>query len=388
VNRKVLFCCFLAASQVLGCSGLTEEVIDLPQKNEFSTHGSSTTKHRVLTVLWRLALVDPDLFSKDQNHHGTPAATRDGGRIFAGGIDGSFICLSTKDGKILWRNLTSGPIESHPTVAGGIVYVGSASGTLYAYRISDGEQLWSYQMPGSVSGQPVLAGDKVLVMTDVNVIVCLEAQTGKWRWSYKRSIPVGRFQVKGVADPLVDGDTVYAGFSDGFLTTLSLEDGSLQHAKKLSGTRDNFTDVDTSPILIDGLLITGSFTQGIIALDTKKLDKRWSFSVEGPSKIESSDGILYFSTANSKVYAIRAKDGKPIWSFSAKKGQLSRPVICGRWLFVSSEEYSLLALDKSSGELVQIFNPGKGANAAPLVHANRIFWTSNGETLYSMAVTQ
>ncbi len=284
--------------------------------------------------------------------------------------------------------MTSGPIESHPTVAGGIVYVGSASGTLYAYRISDGEQLWSYQMPGSVSGQPVLADDKVLVMTDVNVIVCLDAQTGKWRWNYKRSMPAGRFQVKGVADPFVDGDTVYAGFSDGFLTTLSLEDGSLQHAKKLSGTDDKFTDVDTSPVLIDGLLVTGSFSQGIIALDTKKLEKRWSFNTEGPSKIESSDGVLYFSSANSKVYAIRAKDGKPIWSFSVKKGQLSRPVICGRWVFVSSEEYSLLALDKSSGELVQIFNPGKGATAAPLVHANRIYWTSNGETLYSMAVSQ
>ena len=273
-------------------------------------------------------------------------------------------------------------------VAEGVLYLGSIDGKLYAFRMSDGDLLWSYRMPGAVVGTPVLVGDKILAMTDVNSLSCLEAQTGKWLWGYRRPVPAGRFQVRGVADPLVDGNIVYAGFSDGYLVKLSLKNGSLLTAVKLSGNDDQFGDVDTSPILLDGKLITGSFGQGVVALDPQTLNERWKYKVEGPSDLLAMDGMLYFTTANSKLVALRAADGKPVWIFSSKKGQLSRPVASGRWLLVSSEEYSLLALDRRDGKLVQIFNPGKGASAAPVVAGSRVYWASNGEILYAMSLSK
>ena len=387
-SRLILAGALLPVVLVLSCSQIGKTVFAPPEKNVLPDYQSSTAKHRVLTVIWRNSLVDPDNISLDQHHHGTPAVSKDGRLVFAGGVDGSFHCFDTKKGKLVWRKFTEGPVESEPTVKDGTVYVGSGDGNLYAFRASDGELLWTYRTAASLPGRPVVAGDNLLIMTHLNNLICLDANTGKWRWGYRRDVPVGRFQVKGVANPTVSGDSVYAGFSDGSLVALSLKDGSPREVKRLAGTKDRFLDVDTDPLLIDNTLYVGSFKSGIVALDPKSLKERWRYQAEGPSSLVHRDGHLYFTTANSTVVALDAKEGKPKWTFSARKGGLSRPVVADRWLLISSEEYSLMALDRHSGALVQLFNPGKGASAAPAVVGSRVFWVSNGETLYSMELVQ
>jgi outer membrane protein assembly factor BamB len=378
----------LPAIFFLSCNQIGKSVFVPPEKNVLPDYQSSAAKHRVLTIIWRNALVDPDNISLDRHHHGTPSTSQDGRLVYAGGNDGSVHCFDTKTGKLVWRKFTRGPVESEPTVSGGIVYVGSSDGNLYAFRASDGELLWKYRTAGSVPGRPVVAGDNVIIMTHLNNLICLDANTGKWRWGYRRDVPVGRIQIKGVANPAVLDNLVYAGFSDGALVSLSLKDGSPQEVKHLSDKNDRFLDVDTDPLLLDDTLYVASFTSGILTLDPISLEERWRFKAEGPSSLAHQDGLLYFTTADAKVVALDAKLGKPVWTFSARKGGLSRPVLADRWLLVSSEEYSLMALDRFNGTLVQLFNPGKGASAAPAVSGSRVFWVSNGETLYNMELVQ
>ena len=387
-TRWIVAGVLLLAAVFLSCNQIGKSIFAPPEKNVLPDYQSSAAKHRVLTVVWRSVLVDPDNISLDRQHHGTPATSQDGRRVYAGSVDGSFHCFDTEKGKLVWRKFTQGPVESEPTVKDGIVYVGSGDGNLYAFRASDGELLWTYRTSGSVPGRPIVAGDNVLVMTHLNNLICLDANTGKWRWGYRRDVPVGRFQVKGVANPTVSGNLVYAGFSDGTLVALSLKDGSPQEVKRLSDKKDRFLDVDTDPLLLDDTLYVASFKSGVLALDPNSLKERWRFEAEGPSSLVHRDGLLYFTTADATVVALDAKRGKPVWIFSARKGGLSRPVVADRWLLVSSEEYSLMALDRLNGTLVQLFNPGKGASAAPAVLGSRVFWVSNGETLYSMELVQ
>lgn len=378
----------LPAVLMVSCNQIGKSVFAPPEKNVLPDYQSSAAKHRVMTVIWRNPLVDPDNISLERHHHGTPATSQDGRFVYAGGADGSFHCFNIETGKPVWRKFTQGPVESEPTVCGGTVYVGSSDGNLYAFRASDGELLWNYRTTGSVHGRPVVAGDNVLAMTHLNNLICLDANTGKWRWGYRRDVPVGRFQIKGVANPTVAGNSVYAGFSDGTLVSLSLQDGTPQEVKHISDKKDRFWDVDTDPLLLDDTLYVASFNSGILALDSNSLKERWKFQAEGPSTLVHRDGLLYFTTADAKVVALDAQRGKPAWTFSARKGGLSRPVVADQWLLVSSEEYSLMALDRRNGTLVQLFNPGKGASAAPTVSGSRVFWVSNGETLYSMELVQ
>ncbi len=344
--------------------------------------------YQVLAVTWRNSLVKPDISSINEPHQGVPAVSDDHELIFAGASDGGFSCLDASSGAVRWRSQSKGPIDSQPLVLHEMVYVGSVDGMISAHRTRDGALIWSYRVPGSVEGKLVVSGDKLLAATDTNTLTCLNAQTGAFLWTYRRDVPTDRFQVKGVSSPMVVGDRVYIGFSDGFVVMISLHDGSLQAARKLSEQGDRFTDVDTTPLLLDKLLYVGSFGSGMFALDPETLDVRFRYKVEGPSSFALQDDTLYFSTAASTIVALDARAGKERWVFNARKGQLSQPVVSGPWLFVSSSEYSLLVLDRRTGQLVQIMNPGKGSHAAPLVDDERLYWTSNGQVLYAMRLNK
>ena len=370
------------------CSAFRFQSPSTVDRAAFPGAASRGYPYQVVSVIWRDNLVKPDISSINEPHQGVPAVSADHSLVFSGASDGSLSCHEANSGTTRWRKLSRGPIDSQPLVKDELVYVGSTDGMVSAYRTRDGAEIWSYRVPGSVEGQLVLSGVKLLVVTDTNTLTCLNAQTGVFVWTYRRDVPTDRFQVKGVSSPTVVGDRVYVGFSDGFLVMVSLHDGSLQASRKLSEQGDRFTDVDTTPLLLDKLLYAGSFGSGVFALDPESLEVKWRYKAEGPSSFALRDGTLYFSTAASALVALDARSGKEQWVFKTRKGQVSQPVVSDLWLFASSSEYSLLVLDRKTGQLIQMMNPGKGSNAAPLVDDERLYWTSNGQILYAMRLNK
>ncbi len=359
-----------------------------PVRSEIPEYPARAVQHSVLSVLWRVPLISSDSEPVEKDQFSSPAVSSDGTRVFVGSYSGAFGAHDTGTGKVLWRNLVEGPFDSTPYVADGIVYAGSGAGKLFAWRVTDGELLWSYTASSAIDATPVLASDKIIIATDSNELTCLDALTGKWIWTYKRDVPSGRFQIKGVSRPLVTNNHVFAGFSDGSVVKLSLDDGSVLSLKILAKSSDGFSDVDSDPLVLeDGLILIGSYSEGLLAMSTSDLGVKWSHKTKCVSSFAKNEkGVVFYSTSNSKIEAFDTRSKRLIWRFDARKGALSKPVLVRNWLMVSSSENSLLVLDSNTGNLLQVFNPGKGSNAAPTVIGNRAFWVSNGQTLYGMAL--
>jgi outer membrane protein assembly factor BamB len=372
-----------------GCDSFGERRYLLPpERAELADYPARAAKHRVLSVLWRTPLAATGIMTSASSHHGSAAVNPGGTRIFAGNQSGAFFCLDARTGQVVWRKLGAGAFDGQPLVVSGMVLAGTTGGLLYAFRESDGEILWSHQTTASLDGRPVAANGLVLVTSNNNTLVALDLQTGAWRWSYRREVPSGRFQVKGCPTPLVVGENAYIGFSDGYLVKLSLADGSLLAARKLTEQGARFTDVDGDPLLMDDTLVVGVFGRGLVGLELEELQERWVVLVDGPSTPAERDGVLYYSTGDSRVEALRAKESRPLWRFDAGKGNLTAPVVAGPWLLFTSSEQSLIVLERSSGRLLQVFNPGKGSFSRPTVAGNRVYWISDGQILYSMSVVQ
>jgi outer membrane protein assembly factor BamB len=400
-------------------SGCPAKRAPLESREEKSIDAKSKTENsKVLSVRWRTALYKTnvihknnlpkeeekkdvataakpknteidDTFEIEVRRHGSAAVSEDGNRVFVGSANGIFHCLDSDTGRTVWQNSTGFAFDSDPTLYKDKVFTGSGDGSLYAFGESDGKMLWTYgKVNGSIDGRPVVAQKKLLVMVDNNTLVCLDQESGQWLWSHKRELPIGKFQIKGVANPLVADGIAYAGFSDGNLVKLSMDDGSAVSIKNLAGSNDPFTDVDADPWISKKDLFVASFSKGVFSLNAETLAEKWNYMAEGASSFAVADNILYFSTANSKVVALDASTGKPIWIFNSKRGGLSRPVISDQWLFVSSTVYSLLVLDRFTGELLQIFDPGKGSSSPPVIGKNRLFWVSNGEILYCLEIAR
>jgi len=377
------------ALSALACEGFQDRTYLLPpERAELPEYPASSARHRVLNVLWRHQLMEASGLPLDYSHHGSAAVSGQGTRVYVGSQSGAFSCLDAQTGRVVWRKLGTGPFDGQPLVAGGMVIAGTGAGMLYAFREADGEVLWSYESTSGLDGRPVVAGELVLFTSNANVLTALDLSTGAWRWAYRRDVPAGRFQIKGSPSPLIHGEHLFLGYSDGYLVKLALRDGSVLAARKLAEQGARFTDVDSDPLLVDGRLVVGVFGRGVVCLDPEDLKERWVHPADGPSSFARRDGVIFYSTGDSKVEALRIADSKPVWRFDAKNGSLTAPVAVGPWLLVTSSEQSLMVLEQSTGRLLQVFNPGKGSFSRPTVQGGRAYWVSNGQTLYAMSVVQ
>jgi outer membrane protein assembly factor BamB len=90
----------------------------------------------------------------------------------------------------------------------------------------------------------------------------------------------------------------------------------------------------------------------LIAMDARTGKEKWRFK---GLPIESSpllkDGILYFGSWDHKVHAIRAKNGKEVWSYDTGERVNTSPAYSGGRIFVANQAGSVYALNARTGKL-------------------------------------
>ena len=121
-----------------------------------------------------------------------------GGLVFVADRSGAVRALD-KQGALVWKTFTAGPIYYPPAVAHDRLYVGSADGRVYAFEARTGRLLWSFRVAPQerwipvygklisvwpVAGGVVVDGDTVYAAAgithyDGTYVVALDAVTGK-----------------------------------------------------------------------------------------------------------------------------------------------------------------------------------------------------------------
>lgn len=119
-----------------------------------------------------------------------------------------------------------------------------------------------------------------------------------------------------------------------------------------------------TPILTDDMVITANSIDGIVAYDRTWAREQWRMHIQ--DGIESGatlyDGILYFGAGDGFFYAIKASDGKMVWSYPLKAEGLGKPAISGDRVFVLGGNNVAHALDAKTGKLVWIYNRRDASN--------------------------
>ncbi len=142
---------------------------------------------------------EPVLVDFDHAYHPVAAS----GRVYFGSsADDSVRCLSLATGEQQWAFVTGGPVRFSPQVVDGRVYVASDDGFVYCLSTADGKVIWKFQAAPSgrqlvgngrmISRWPLRSG--VIVLDDTVYVTAgmwpaegvfvyaLDAATGKVRW--------------------------------------------------------------------------------------------------------------------------------------------------------------------------------------------------------------
>jgi outer membrane protein assembly factor BamB/tRNA A-37 threonylcarbamoyl transferase component Bud32 len=112
----------------------------------------------------------------------------------------------------------------------------------------------------------------------------------------------------------------------------------------------------------------------------------WAFEVG--DEIRSSplvvEGIVYFGAYDNNLWALDAKQGRPIWKYATGGGIASSPAYAQGLIFIGSGDCHLHAVEAASGSARWTFKTGGRIYSNPRPAAGQVFFGADDATFYAV----
>ncbi len=281
-------------------------------------------------------------------------------------------------------------VVSELTVDHGNVYFGGGDGFLYSVNLENGRVNWRYDVRNPIISKPTVEGGRIFITTTDDTVYAFDAGTGKWLWHYRRRSSAST-TIRGASAPLVNGNEVLTGLSDGFLVALSLEEGQLKWERKLH-SESRFNDVDAHPALENGIVYIPSYDGQLYALKSVDGQVIWRFDAGGSKDVVIDDQHLFLPSSDGNIYSLQKSNGKVLWKFELDHGVPTQLAMTDRYIIVGSSYQYLYVLDKMTGKGLYRYNVGNGSGFTgspafdPLTQ--KLYILSGAGNLYSFSVRQ
>lgn len=212
--------------------------------------------------------------------------------VYMGSLQGVMSAYDLESGRVLWsvddKTPLGGPVEFYNDH----VAYGGQSGRFFVRHYLTGELKYAIDLGAPVESAPFYFKGHLLVYLRGHQLVHLDAETGKILWVYKRAVPVTT-TLQRTTKPLLIGNKIIVGFADGFVGALSVEEGLLLWETKLV-EQAKFVDVDLNPLLVSGVIVTGSPSGELKALnpDSGAISRSYGVSVMAHPVLRGEQIIL------------------------------------------------------------------------------------------------
>jgi outer membrane protein assembly factor BamB len=289
------------------------------------------------------------------------------GKIFTIDAEGTVLATTLKTGEEVWQTEAIPSSERSQPFGGGLayeyhkIYVSTANAEVLALDAQKGTILWRSATSGPVRTAPTVKDGRVFVVTINNQLETFDANTGKLLWTHTGIIESAG--LLGGASPAVHEGVVVVPYSSGEVFALRVENGYPLWSESLT--------------------------------TSKRLDSISSLSHIKARPIIDHD--LVFLVGNSgRMSALDLRSGQTVWTKDI--GGVRTPAIAGGFIFMVTNENSLVCLKRDTGAVLWVKKLPQFIN--PTTHEEPIFWAgpvlannqlvlagSNGHGLILMADT-
>lgn len=275
--------------------------------------------------------------------------------------------LNASNGSVLWHYNINDYI-SNLMVANGIVYAGTAatgnSIRLYALRASTGSLLWSYEASAETPGL-LTASDGMVFYAEIlgigsgnfnEHITALHSSDGSVAWR----LPISEADGFARGTPVVSNGVIYISTNSGSVFAVRINDGTvLWHVARSGGFKDIPLDisplVDNGVVFVEGKQGPGGENLELFAMRASDGKLLWSkaFGVEPGPMVEQPQivgGVMYVAGGAGGLDALRERDGSLMWQHSAD--QVYGPIIAADGLLQLNSGDTVAAVRASDGTVV------------------------------------
>ena len=357
----------------------------------FAALGASPVLDGPPSPVWKTRLPGPHSSSANHAERSSAVATLDGLLL---GIDSgpNLYLLSKTDGRVLKSFKSAASVQGSAALLQDRLIFGDGSGQTYCYS-HEGELLWSHAGTAPILSTPQTANGLVFVTNVDDVTVALNVESGQLEWQYRRPKDATRtteLALFSAPRPIIAGDTVITGYSDGAVVGLALETGDVLWDAQIGEGR--YPDIVGTPAVGETDVFASGYFGPLVAIDMKSQNIRWKVEAGAASesvvaKVNDAER-LFHPGSDGTLRCIDTLTGGEVWTWSSgDNGALTKPTMTPAGVLIGATDGGVYLVDAESG--VELWRDKyryklEGVTAAPLVDGRDVYFSSNAGFFYRM----
>ncbi len=238
------------------------------------------------------------------------------------GIDykGMLYAFNTDTGQKLWTTDTELPVSGALNLGDGRLLLGTSHAEVLAIDATDGKEIWRTRVSSEVLSIPQIADGVVVVRTVDGRLFGLNAETGMKKWVYDRTVPV--LTLRGTSNPVIKDGLVIAGFDNGKIVALTLNEGTVLWETPVAVPRgrselERVIDIDADPVIMDDVVYAVTIQGRIACIQLESGRPIWVREMSAHTGIAVDPYRVFVSDAQGQVWALDRFNGSTLWKQDA-----------------------------------------------------------------------
>jgi outer membrane protein assembly factor BamB len=315
----------------------------------------------------------------------------DGERLYAASYDGKVVALNPDNGDRIWRTDLEIILSAGPAVGGGFVIVGGYDGELVALNAEDGAEAWRGDIEGESLAKPVISENTLVVYTIDGRLRGFSVFDGRELWVIEQDLPA--LTQRGSATPIIVGSSVIAGFDNGRLVAVDIEDGVVEWEAVMTppsgrSDLDRLADVDGNLAAVGQDVYAAGYNGRIASLAAESGQVLWAREISSPAGVAADWNNIYTVGNQGEIIALLRRNGDDVWrQESLLRREPTTPTPFSTAVVVGDFEGYVHFFNNFDGRPVARERVGKGMiSGPPLVMGDKLIVQSEAGNIAAFTV--
>lgn len=279
------------------------------------------------------------------------------GVIYVAANNGTVQALNLEDGRRIWQSRLAYFISGGVGLGDDYLYIGTEDASLIALDKSTGETAWIKNASSEVLSVPASDGNYLVVQSVDGRLTAYDATTGDQLWIYESTVPA--LSIRGTSSPIIINDFVLAGFENGDLVSLAIDNGTLNWNARVAvptgrSEIERIVDVDAELLVDGGSVLVPSYQGFLSMINIATGQTQWRVEESSITGASIGFGNVYISDDRGHIKAYRrGAQEEQVWvNDQLDLREISKPVSFNNYIAVGDFEGYLHLLSQVDGRFV------------------------------------
>lgn len=277
-------------------------------------------------------------------------------------------------GHIFWQSPIKQKLVAGPAIGNNVVIVGDDNGAVWAFALDSGKILWHVTLSDPIVSPPIISNQSVFVRTLDGSVWALNSLNGNVLWQSPHSVRT--MVLSGGSKPILVGDTVVVGSSNGTLTAYVGKTGAVKWQSTIarpqgSAEVEKMVDIVAEPKFSGHVIYVVTYQGNLAAVNAQTGQTLWQTPLSSYTGLAISPGAVFVTDVQGIVWAFDRKTGKQLWKQNYLQfRRITAPAIMGSTIVMGDGEGYVHWLNQSNGNTVARVKVSNASIVSPPVVQN------------------